>query len=115
MQAFVARSHVYTKSHPSSGICREPLWAKGCHVVSFLPPFSASPSSCCFFFCAFFFFLDLLLFRNARTAIRTCVLLIFFLLYLLFLYNPPLFRGPNESFGPGGMFFYVLSHYFHVY
>src|SRR5277367_4032541 len=96
MQAFVARSHVYTKSHPSSGICREPLWAKGCHVVSFLPPFSASPSSCCFFFCAFFFFLDLLLFRNARTAIRTCVLLIFFC-YSCYFDRIPLVFGAQTS------------------
>src|SRR5277367_5989481 len=29
MLAFVASPHVYNMTHPCSGICREPLWAKG--------------------------------------------------------------------------------------
>src|SRR5271155_882865 len=96
MQAFVARPHVYTKSHPSSGICREPLWAKGCHVVSFLPPFSASPQ---------YFTLPHSHGGSRRVASRAPGM--FFLFFFLNCINNNLPTGmPTPTTGPRYVFFF---------
>src|SRR5271156_2493278 len=45
MLAFVASPHVYNMTHPCSGICREPLWAKGFLSSHRFPAIHPSSSS----------------------------------------------------------------------
>src|SRR5271156_1403673 len=45
MLAFVASPYVYNMTHPCSGICREPLWAKGFLSSHRFPAIHPSSSS----------------------------------------------------------------------